>query len=128
MILADVCCTSSCLRLVSICTSLTDNKMHATFRSVLCLKFHPKQYITTDCKNQIAHIFSEKPETRKPLLELAETTIGHPDHPFKASILVRSNFRHCLWSERDLSWSEHIRLNRESFEKRLIRFEETCRM
>ena len=103
---------------------LTDNKI-ARYFSIRALFEISPQYITTDCKNQIAHIFSEKPETRKPLFELAETTIGHPNHPFKASFWSKQ-LSALSMVERDLSWSEHIRKNRDRFEKIVIRIEETC--
>ncbi len=82
------------------------------------------KYINGDCISLIARLF-EFPQCRKPLLELAETTIGHSNHPFNAPFWSDQLIALSM-PERDLSWSEYIRLYRESFEKRLNRFEETC--
>ena len=66
-------------------------------------------------------------ENRDSFFKLAETTVGHPEHPFNASFWSE-RLSALSMAERDLSWAEYIRrLYRESFEKRLIRFEETCR-
>ena len=82
------------------------------------------QYLNEDCIDLVTRLF-EREQNRKPLLELAETTIGHVGHPFNASfwserLLVLS------MPERDLSWTEYVRPKVESFEKRLVRFEEAC--
>ena len=103
---------------------LTNNKI-ARYYSIRALFEISPQYITTDCINRIRHIFLERPDSRQPLLELAESTVGHPNHPFNASFWS-ARLLGLSMSERDLSWSEDIRLDRESFEKRLNRFEETC--
>ena len=66
------------------------------------------------------------PKNRESFFKLAETTVGHANHPLNAS----------FWSERllglsmpeqDLSWTEYVRWNRYDFENILERFEETCR-
>lgn len=82
------------------------------------------QYISEDCINLITHLF-KLPENRKLFLELAESTVGHPGHPFNASFWS-DQFLALSMAERDLSWSEHIRLHRENFERIVIRFEENC--
>ncbi len=84
------------------------------------------QDITEDSIDLVAHLFDQYKENRDSFFKLAETTVGHPDHPFNAP----------FWSERlsalsmakrDLSWSEYIQHNRYSVEEIVIRFEETCR-
>ena len=83
------------------------------------------QDITENCEHLVIHLFDEYKENREFFFKLAETTVGHPNHPFNAS----------FWSERlsalsiperDLSWTEYVRRNRYSFENILERFEETC--
>ena len=82
------------------------------------------QDISEDCIDLITHLF-ENPRKREWLLELAETTVGHTNHPLNAS----------FWSarllvlpmpERDLTWTEYVRRNTERFEKILERFETSC--
>ena len=98
----------------------------ARYYSIRALFEISPQYITTDCTNRIAHIFLERPDSRMPLLELAESTVGHPGHPFNA-IFWSKQLSALSMSERDLSWSEHVRNNRERFEKLVKRFKETSR-
>ncbi len=80
--------------------------------------------INEKCINLVAHLFG-MPENQESFFKLAETTVGHPEHPFNASFWSDQLLALSM-AERDLSWSEYIRLYRESFEKRLNRFEETC--
>ena len=103
---------------------LSDNEK--AFNLSICTLFEisPK-YINEDCISIIVHLF-ELPQCRKPLLELAETTIGHSDHPFNVSFWSE-RLSALSMSERDLSWTEYVRRNRYSFEEIVIRFEETCR-
>ena len=96
----------------------------AFYLSICTLFEISPKYINEDCLSIITCLF-ELPQCRKPLLELAETTVGHPDHPFNATFWSERLLALSM-AERDLSWSEYIRLSRESFEKRLNRFEETC--
>jgi len=101
------------------------------FNLSICALFEisPK-HINEDCINLIARLF-EFPECRKPLFGLAETTVGHPNHPFNASFWSERLLELSM-AERDLSWTEYVRYNRYSFRNRysfeemLIRFEETC--
>ena len=103
---------------------LTDNKI-ARYFSIRALFEISPQYITTDCINRIEYIFLEKPDSRQPLLELAESTVGHPNHPFNA-LFWSKQLSALSMVERDLSWSEHIQKNRDRFEKIVIRIEKTC--
>ena len=82
------------------------------------------QYISEDCINLITRLF-ERHQNREPLLKLAETTVGHTKHPFNASFWSGQLLALSM-PERDLSWTEYVRYNVESFEKRLMRFEEAC--
>lgn len=84
------------------------------------------KYITDNCVDRISHIFLERPDSRIPLLELAESTVGHPGHPFDV-IFWSKQLSALSMSERDLSWTEHVRGNRERFEAVVKRFEETSR-
>ena len=104
---------------------LTKNKI-ARYYSIHSLFEISPNYITDDCTNRIGHIFKERPDCRKPLLKLAESTVGHPDHPFKASFWS-DQLAALSISERDLSWTEHVRDYYERFEKLVLRIEETCK-
>ena len=84
------------------------------------------QYITEECMRLVAYLFNEYEENRDWFLKLAETTVGHPDHPFNASFWSERLSAFSM-SERDLSWTEYVRSNRYGFEETVIRFEETCR-
>ena len=103
---------------------LSENKIARYYSNRALFEISPR-YITTDCRTRIAHIFSEKPESRKPLFKLAESTVGHLDHPFNASFWSKQ-LSALSMPERDLSWAEHVRKNCERFEKVVMRFEETC--
>jgi len=105
--------------------NLSENKI-ARYYSIRALFEISPQYITTDCINRIEHIFLERPDSRIPLLELAESTVGHPGHPFDV-IFWSKQLSALSMSERDLSWTEHVRNNRERFEELVKRFEETSR-
>ena len=82
------------------------------------------QYLNEDCIDLVTRLF-ERDQNRKPLLELAETTVGHVGHPFNASFWSEQLLALPM-PERDLSWTEYVRLNVEGFEKMLMRFEEAC--
>ena len=84
------------------------------------------QDITENCIRLVAYLFDEYKENRDWFLNLAETTVGHSDHPFYASFWSERLLALSM-SERDLSWTEYVRRNRYSFEEIVIRFEETCR-
>ena len=80
--------------------------------------------ISKDCIDLVARLFEDR-QNRKPLLKLAETTVGHTKHPLNASFWSKQ-LRALPMPERDLSWTEYVRPNVEAFEKRLVRFEEAC--
>ncbi len=82
------------------------------------------KHINEDCISLIACLF-ELSQCRKFLLKLAETTVGHPDHPFSAPFWSKQ-LSALPMPERDLSWTEHVRKNRERFENTVPYFEETC--
>ena len=84
------------------------------------------QDITKDCVHLVIHLFDEYQKNRKFFFKSAETTVGHPDHPFNASFWSNRLMAMSM-SERDLSWTEYVRRNRYSFEEIVIRFETTCR-
>ena len=104
---------------------LTKNKIARCYSIHSLFEISPK-YITDDCVNKISHIFKERPDSRKPLLKLAESTIGHPGHPFN-SRFWSDQLSTLSMQERDLSWTEHVRKKYELFEKMVLRFEETCK-
>ena len=81
--------------------------------------------INEECINLVTHLFDQYQENRNWFLKLSETTVGHFGHPFNASFWSK-RLSAMSMVERDLDWSEHIRLNRESFEEKLTYFEEIC--
>ena len=84
------------------------------------------QDITENCIRLVVHLFDQYQDNRDFFFNSAETTIGHPNHPFNASFWSERLSRLSM-PERDLSWTEYVRPRRESFEQIVIRFEETCR-
>ena len=84
------------------------------------------QGINENCVKLVTRRFKEYHQDRHLLLKLAETTVGHPNHPFKASFWSE-RLSELSMAERDLSWTEHARHNRENFEKKLMDFERICR-
>ena len=102
---------------------LSDNKK-AFDLSIRALFEISPQYITEDCVNLVTRLF-EAPENRESFFRLAETTVGHPDHPFNASFWSERLSRLSM-SERDLDWTEYVRYKRYDFEKMVTRFEKTC--
>ncbi len=103
---------------------LSDNKK--VFGLSICSLFEisPKD-INEECIDLITHLFGF-PENRESFFKLAETTVGHPNHPFNVSFWSDQLLKLSM-SGRDLSWTEYVRKNRYDFEDRLKRFEETCR-
>ena len=104
---------------------LSDNQ-EAFGLSIRALFEISPQDITENCIRLVANLFDEFKEYRDWFLKLAETTVGHPNHPFNASFWSERLLALPM-SERDLSWTEYVRRNRYSFEETVIRFEETCR-
>ena len=102
---------------------LSDNR--EAFGLSICALFEisPKD-INKECIDLITHLFGV-PKNRESFFNLAETTVGHPEHPFNASFWSE-RFSALSMSERDLSWTEYVRYNRYSFEEKLTRFEEIC--
>ena len=103
---------------------LPDNKKAFGLSIRSLFEISPK-YINQDCINLVTHLFDRYEKNRDFFFKSAETTVGYPNHPFNASFWSERLSRLSM-SDRDLSWTEHVRKNRYSFEKRLNRFEETC--
>ena len=101
----------------------SDNEMAFGLSIEALFEISP-QYLNEDCIDLVTRLF-ERDQNRKPLLELAETTVGHVGHPFNASFWSEQ-LRVLPMPERDLSWTEYVRPNVEGFEKMLLRFEEAC--
>ena len=80
--------------------------------------------INEECISLINHLFGV-PKNRESFFKLAETTVGHPNHPFNASFWSE-RLSALSMSERDLSWTEYVRRNRYTLEETVTRFEETC--
>ncbi len=103
---------------------LTKNKIARHFSIRALFEISP-QYITEDSVNLVASLFDRYQEGHKSFFKLAETTVGHPNHPFNAPFWSERLLRLSML-ERDLSWTEHVREDRKKFEKIVIRIEETC--
>ena len=84
------------------------------------------QDINENCIKLVMRRFKKHQQDRQFLLKLAETTVGHPNHPFKASFWSE-RLSELPMPERDLSWTEYVRSNCENFEEKLTRFEKDCR-
>ena len=80
------------------------------------------QDISENCIDLVARLF-EQHQSREWFFKLAETTVGHTNHPFNASFWSEQLMALSM-PERDLSWTEYMRSKVESFEKRLVHFEE----
>ena len=104
--------------------NLSDNETALDLSIRALFEISPR-YIGEDCINLIARRFGNQ-QHRKLLIKLAETTVGHTNHPFNASFWSKQ-LRALSVLERDLSWTEYVRRNADSFEKKLGRFEEACR-
>ncbi len=109
---------------------LPDNKKTFGLSIRALFEISPK-YINQDCINLVTHLFDQYQKNRDFFFKSAETTVGHPNHPFNASFWSE-RLSALSMAERDLSWTEYIRYNRYSFRNRysfedmVIRFEETC--
>lgn len=102
-----------------------DNKKAFGLSIRALFEISPK-YINQDCINLVTHLFDQYQKNRDFFFKLAETTVGHPNHPFNASFWSK-RLSALSMSERDLSWTEYVRHNRYSLEEIVTRFEETCR-
>ena len=103
---------------------VSDNRKALGLSIRALFEVSPKN-INEKCIYLVDRLFG-MPENRESFFKLAETTVGHPNHPFNASFWSERLSRLSI-SERDLSWTEYVRWNRYSFEETVIRFEETCR-
>ena len=101
----------------------TDNETARALSIEALFEISPR-YLNEDCIDLVAHLFGNQ-RNREPLLKLAETTVGHTEHPLNASFWSEQLLGLSM-PERDLSWTDYVRPNVESFEKRLVRFEEAC--
>ena len=102
---------------------LSDNEI-AFGLSIRALFEISPQYISKECINLVADLFEEE-QNREKLFKLAETTVGHIDHPFNASFWLE-RLSVLSMPERDQSWTEYVRLNVDDLEKMLMRFEVAC--
>ena len=102
---------------------LSDNETAFSLSINALFEISPR-YINEKCISLITHLFGA-PKNREFFFKLAETTVGHPNHPFNASFWSE-RLSALSMSERDLSWTEYVRHNHYSFENILERFEETC--
>ena len=103
--------------------NLSDNET-AVDLSIRALFEISPEYINEDCIDRVARFF-ESHQKRNWLLELAETTVGHTDHPFNASFWSERLLALSM-PERDQSWTKYVGQNVDRFEKMLMHFEETC--
>jgi hypothetical protein len=102
---------------------LTDNKRAFSLSIDALFELQPNK-VSEECVKLIQTLFSH-PRNRKPLFELAKSTIGHINHPLNASFWS-AQLRVLPMPERDTSWTEYVRGNSERIEKTMARFEELC--
>ena len=103
--------------------NLSDNETAFSLSIRALFEISP-QDISENCIDLVARLF-EQHQSREWFFKLVETTVGHTNHPFNASFWSEQLLALSM-SERDLSWTEYVRPNVESFEKRLVHFEKTC--
>lgn len=101
------------------------SKNKKAFGLSICALFEisPKD-INEECIDLITDLFGVT-KNRESFFKLAETTVGHPNHPFNASFWSERLLALSM-PERDLSWTEYVRHNRYDFENILERFEKDC--
>jgi hypothetical protein len=94
-------------------------------RSIEALFELPPSLVRKDCVDRVTKLFSLE-ENRGTLLDLASSTMTHTEHPLNA-LFWSKRLRDLSMGERDTSWTESVRKNKEHFESLVIRFEKTCR-
>lgn len=103
---------------------LTDNPSIAKW-SITSLFDLPKQFISENEVKLISHLLSHKDNWQR-FFHLFQKTIPLTDHPFNAKYL--SKFLISLsMADRDLNWTEFIRLNSHELQSYVHQFEITCR-
>lgn len=81
--------------------------------------------IDTSSKELIIELFA-RPENRKRLLKLAQSTVAHVGHPLNIEFWHKLLFELSM-PERDLSWTEFVRRNTSVFFRDLDNFEIACK-
>ncbi len=99
---------------------LPQNKV--AFATSIAALFEVKPEVVNEaCVRLVGKLFRQV-QNRKPLLEMAMSTVGHVGHPlnmpFWAGLLKTLSL-----PERDLSWTESVREHAGEIEKRITRFE-----
>ncbi len=78
------------------------------------------------CIQMVTKLFEDYPENRKILLERSAPTMTFIKHPLNMSFWSERLLKLPM-PERDISWSEYIRENRNEIETNILRFEEYCK-
>lgn len=84
----------------------------------------PKYVRETDAQ-LVVEVF-EKPTNRQVLFELAEGVSAHPRHPLNARFWSE-RLRNLAMPERDVSWTEYVRGNRQQHARHLAALEQAAR-
>ncbi|MFC1875052.1 hypothetical protein ACFLY3_02745 [Chloroflexota bacterium] len=103
---------------------LTDSKKAFALSINALFELQPNM-VSESCVQLVERLFNH-PQNRKPLFELAASTVAHLNHPLNASFWSKL-LKTLPMPERDVSWTEYVRENSERMEKTLARFEELCR-
>lgn len=103
---------------------LTDHRT-AFADSVEALFEIPSESVDETCVRLVSDLF-DRPSNRRRLLEVAASTVGHVGHPLDAEFW-HERLTELPMPERDLSWTEHVRVRAERLEDELKLFEERCK-
>lgn len=103
---------------------LTNNKKAFNFSITALFEILPND-VNQNCIDLISKLFTV-PQYRKQILKLSEQTVGHVNHPLNASFWSKQ-LQLLPMQERDISWTEYILENGETFEKTVLRFEAFCK-
>jgi len=103
---------------------LTDNKRALGLSINALFELQPSM-VNESCVQLIEKLFN-RPQNRKPLFELAASTIAHVNHLLNASFWSKL-LQTLSMPERDVSWTEYVRENSERMGKTLARFEGLCK-
>jgi len=100
--------------------------LYINYVSIKSLWILPGQCIRDEDKEQAEKLFSKNIDNRKQIIALSELTISDTAHPFNGIFISHLLFKLSL-ADRDLSWTEYIRVHSSQFEQYLEVFESECR-
>lgn len=103
---------------------LTNDKKAFNFSITALFEISPND-VNQNGMDIISKLFTI-PKNQKQILKLSEPTVCHVNHPLNASFWSKQ-LQVLPMSERDISWTEYVRENVETFEKTVLSFEAFCK-